>query len=88
MRSDRVGAAGPPAAARGPEWIGTTDGPWPALPDEVAGPGRALAASGAERRPGRDPWPALPDDRELWLPAVGVPDAARLRRLDREQAGG
>ncbi|MET8233158.1 hypothetical protein ABZS77_21070 [Micromonospora sp. NPDC005298] len=45
---------------------------------------------GPEFTPGAsavDPWPALPDDEPLWTVAASAPDAARLARLDREQAG-
>ncbi|MFE9689311.1 hypothetical protein [Micromonospora sp. NPDC005806] len=79
-----MGTGGPAPSGRSglsaPEWSGALAGHWPALPDED----RAVPAD--QRR--HDPWPALPDDRELWVPAAGVPDAAHLRRLDREQRGG
>ncbi|MEV0428841.1 hypothetical protein [Micromonospora sp. NPDC050495] len=81
-----AGGDGPGVAPRG----GTATGQWPALPDED---GARQARPPAARRavpgtPVRDPWPALPDDRELWVPAASAADAAHLRRLDREQAGG
>ncbi|MEV5764708.1 hypothetical protein AB0L34_09045 [Micromonospora sp. NPDC052213] len=58
--------------------------PWPALPDaDGAGPARA---GGSERVDG--PWPTLPDDRPLWTVPPPALDDERVRRLDREQAGG
>ncbi|MDZ5442161.1 hypothetical protein U2F26_05355 [Micromonospora sp. 4G57] len=86
-----TGPAGTPPAP--------TAGAWPALPAEAtrsappgvppAGPswpaGTGLPRAGEHPR---DPWPALPDDRELWAPAAPAGDAARRRRLDREQAAG
>ncbi|MER7335916.1 MULTISPECIES: hypothetical protein [unclassified Micromonospora] len=58
--------------------------PWPALPDsDGAGP---APVGGSERAGG--PWPALPDDRPLWTVAASALDDERVRRLDREQAGG
>ncbi|MFE9655181.1 hypothetical protein [Micromonospora sp. NPDC006431] len=94
-RADGSGAASGPAVAAA-EWSEqapastarqrprTAAGPWPALPDETRGAAPGAVPDGRGRR---DPWPALPDDRELWLPAATTVDAARLRRLDREQAG-
>lgn len=78
------GAAGSTGPA--PESSGATRAPWPALPGETTAPSGPAAATG-DARPPRDPWPALPDDRELWRPSVGPTELARLRRLDREQAG-
>ncbi|MFG3684626.1 hypothetical protein [Micromonospora sp. NPDC047740] len=97
---DGSGAASGPAAAA-PEWSEQASasaarqrpphaaaGPWPTLPDETRGTPPASAPGAVpDGRGRRDPWPALPDDRELWLPAATTVDTARLRRLDREQAG-
>ncbi|MER7893986.1 hypothetical protein ABTX15_29650 [Micromonospora sp. NPDC094482] len=63
---------------------------WPALPDPGGAGEAGQTAAGAGRRgaaPG-GPWPALPDDRPLWTTPGDVPDAAHLRWLEREQAGG
>ncbi|MEU8300776.1 hypothetical protein AB0C04_26265 [Micromonospora sp. NPDC048909] len=63
---------------------------WPALPDPAgAGEvGRTAAGVGRRGAPPGGPWPALPDDRPLWTTPGDAPDAAHLRRLEREQAGG
>ncbi|MGW4500878.1 hypothetical protein ACWENR_19975 [Micromonospora sp. NPDC004336] len=62
--------------------------PWPALPE----PGGATPASGGcglgGGRERSGPWPALPDDRPLWTVPAAALDDERVRRLDREQAGG
>ncbi|OKI62427.1 hypothetical protein [Micromonospora sp. CB01531] len=100
VRADGSGAASGPAVAAA-EWSEraaasaarqrpprTAAGTWPALPDETRGaPPAGAPGAVPDGRGRRDPWPTLPDDRELWLPAASTVDAARLRRLDREQAG-
>ncbi|MGI5520630.1 hypothetical protein ACQEUX_06710 [Micromonospora sp. CA-259024] len=92
-RAASVPNAGPPGLART-----AGRGPWPALPDEPAwsgnlagGPDPGTGGAGAVRdgwADAADRWPALPDDGPLWTVPGAALDAARLARLDREQAGG
>ncbi|MGK5677391.1 hypothetical protein ACSNOB_31785, partial [Micromonospora sp. URMC 106] len=64
---------------------GTADGVGPA-PAGGAGPDGGAGSGGASGQGG--PWPALPDDRPLWTVSAADVDDERVRRLDREQAGG
>ncbi|MFG3707106.1 hypothetical protein ACGF7U_20610 [Micromonospora sp. NPDC047670] len=79
-----MAATAPWPALPGPDGAGPASGAGPA-PADGAGPGGGVG-SGASRQGG--PWPALPDEHPLWtVPAADVDDE-RVRRLDREQAGG
>lgn len=74
-------ASGRAAATGGGNGRGYATGPEPRGGTWPVGPEFAPGASAV------DPWPALPDDEPLWTTSAPPSDAARLARLDREQAG-